>query len=99
MNEYKDMKVKLDKLVNEFYTKVQTEFETDSVKQLNALKESFDWLCNEIDANLEHAQELYKSVNDDGLTMNTIETEGYLRCALELSRIKDDIVKSLEEKK
>jgi hypothetical protein len=98
MNEYKDMKTELDKLVNDFYTKVQRELETDSVKQLKALKDLFDWLCNEIDANLEHAQELYKSVQDDGLTMNIIETEGYLRCALELSRIKDDIVKSVEEK-
>jgi len=98
MNEYKDMKVKLGNLLNEFYTNVQVELETDYVKQLNILKNSFDWLCNEIDANCEHAQELYKSVQAEELTMNTIEAEGYLRCALELSRIKDDIVKSLEEK-
>jgi hypothetical protein len=55
-------------------------------------KEKYEWLVSVLQQMREDAKVLYNALKVDGLTVGTIEAEGYLRCA----NIANDHIKYIE---
>lgn len=56
------------------------------------LTERLDWLEQEIRTMLTTAQSLYDQMREDGLTVGTIEAEGYLRAARDMQKWVDYVM-------
>lgn len=50
------------------------------------LREKYDWLQHEVSQMLDRAQEQYDQMREDGLTIGTVEAEGYLRAAKDMQK-------------
>lgn len=53
---------------------------------VDQLTERLSWIEQEVQAMLTKAQELYDQMREDGLTIGTVEAEGYLRAAQEMQK-------------
>ena len=62
----------------------------------NPAQEKFDWLKSIIVQELHAAQALYDNCKQEGLAFNSIEAEGYLRCAKRLHNDLMDIETNYE---
>lgn len=59
-------------------------------------KEKYEWLVREIQDTKENAEELRDDMKKNSLTVNEIEAEGFLRCAIQLCGIVENIENSFK---
>lgn len=62
-------------------------FILDELKRLREGKEKYEWLVRKIEEEEDDAESIYNNYSQEGFTVNSIEAEGYLRCAKTIKNI------------
>ena len=62
-------------------------FIIDELNRLREYKEKYEWLVRKIEEEEEDAESIYNNYSQERLTVNSIEAEGYLRCAKTIKNI------------
>lgn len=57
------------------------------LKRLRECKEKYEWLVRKIEEEVDDAESIYNNYSQERLTVNSIEAEGYLRCAKTIENI------------
>lgn len=76
--------------INSMGYNVSSDIETsilDELKRLRECKEKYEWLVRKIEEEEEDAESIYSSYSQERFTVNSIEAEGYLRCAKTINNI------------
>ena len=59
----------------------------DELKRLRECKEMYEWLVRKIEEEEDDAASIYNNYSQERFTVNSIEAEGYLRCAKTIKNI------------
>ena len=59
----------------------------EELKQLRECKEKYEWLVRKIEEEVDDAESVYNNYSQERFTVNSIEAEGYLRCAKAINNI------------
>lgn len=59
----------------------------DELKRLRECKEKYEWLVRKIEEEVDDAESVYNNYSKERFTVNSIEAEGYLRCAKVINNI------------
>ena len=62
-------------------------FILDELKRLRECKEKYEWLVRKIEEEVDVAESIYNNYSQERFTVNSIEAEGYLRCAKTIKNI------------
>lgn len=73
--------------INSMGYNVSGDIETFIIDELIEFKEKYEWLVRKIEEEEEDAQSIYNNYYQEGFTVNSIEAEGYLRCAKTIKNI------------
>jgi len=57
------------------------------LKRLRECKEKYEWLVRKIEEEVDDAESIYNNYSQERFTVNSIEAEGYLRCAKTINNI------------
>lgn len=57
------------------------------LKRLRECKEKYEWIVRKIEEEVDEAESIYNDYSQEGFTVNSIEAEGYLRCAKTIRNI------------
>ena len=76
--------------INSIGYNVSSDIETfilDELKRLRECKEKYEWLVRKIEEEVDDAESIYNNYSQERFTVNSIEAEGYLRCAKAINNI------------
>ena len=66
-------------------------FILEELKRLRECKEKYEWLVRKIEEEVDDAESIYSNYSQERFTVNSVEAEGYLRCAKTIDNIVDYI--------
>lgn len=73
--------------INSMGYNVSGDIETFILDELIECKEKYEWLVRKIEEEVDEAESIYNDYSQEGFTVNSIEAEGYLRCAKTIKNI------------